>query len=93
MSAWLVESMLGFYAIPGTDQYVVGAPAFPKATIAVTGGTFTIEAPTASAANVYVQSVTLNGSPLQTPILHHTDFKAGGSLVFVMGPEPSTWGQ
>ena len=29
-SAWLVFSMLGFYAVPGTDQYVVGAPAFPQ---------------------------------------------------------------
>jgi predicted alpha-1,2-mannosidase len=93
MSAWLVFSYLGFYGIPGTDQYVIGAPAFPKATIAVQGGTFTVEAPQVSAANVYVQSVSLNGKPMTTPIIHHTDFKAGGSLSFVMGPVPSTWGQ
>jgi predicted alpha-1,2-mannosidase len=93
MSAWLVFSYLGFYGIPGTDQYVVGAPAFPKATIAVAGGSFTIEAPQVSAENVYVQSVTLNGKPLTTPILHQSDFKPAGTLSFVMGPEPSSWGQ
>ena len=93
MSAWLVWSYLGFYGIPGTNQYVIGAPAFPKATIAVPGGSFTVEAPLVSATNVYVQSVTLDGKPLTTPVIHHSDFKAGGSLAFVMGPEPSTWGQ
>jgi predicted alpha-1,2-mannosidase len=93
MSAWLVFSMLGFYPVPGTDQYVVGAPAFPQATIAVQGGTFTITAPGAAPDNNYVQSVTLNGAPLTTPMLHHSDFKAGGSLAFTMGPAASTWGQ
>jgi predicted alpha-1,2-mannosidase len=91
MSAWLIESMLGFYAIPGTDQYIVGAPAFPKSTIAVQGGSFTITAQDVSSDNVFVQSVTLNGAPLTTPLMHHTDFKAGGSLAFVMGPTPSSW--
>jgi len=85
--------MLGFYPVPGTDQYVVGAPAFTSATISVQGGSFTIEAPLASGANVYVQSVTLNGQPLTTPLIHHGDLKPGGSLQFVMGPAPSTWGQ
>lgn len=93
MSALLAMAMLGFYDIPGTDQYVIGAPAFPKATIAVSGGTFTITASDVSATNVYVQSVTLNGTALTTPLIHHADFKPGGTLAFVMGPEPSTWGQ
>ena len=46
-----------------------------------------------SPANVYVQSVTLNGAPLTVPMMHHADFKAGGSLVFQMGPAASNWGQ
>ncbi|HEY8039091.1 MAG TPA: GH92 family glycosyl hydrolase [Polyangiaceae bacterium] len=93
MSAWLVFSMLGFYPVPGTDQYVIGAPAFPHATIAVQGGTFTIDAPDVSDQNVYVQGVSLDGTPLSTPVIHHADLKAGGSLTFQMGPAPSTWGQ
>ncbi|HEY6464228.1 MAG TPA: glycoside hydrolase domain-containing protein, partial [Polyangiaceae bacterium] len=59
----------------------------------VTGGTFTVSAPDASPTNVYVQSVTLNGAPLTTPVFHHGDLEAGGTLVFEMGPTPSTWGQ
>ncbi|HEX3345652.1 MAG TPA: GH92 family glycosyl hydrolase, partial [Polyangiaceae bacterium] len=93
MSAWLVFSMVGFYPIPGTDEYVVGAPAFTQATVAVPGGTFTMSAPDASPDDVYVVGVTLNGAPLTTPLLHQADLKAGGSLVFQMGPAPTTWGQ
>jgi predicted alpha-1,2-mannosidase len=93
MSAWLVESMLGFYAIPGTDQYVIGAPAFPHAVISVPGGSFTIDAANASPGNPYVQSVKLNGAPLNVAVIHQSDFKAGGSLSFVMGSLPSKWGQ
>ena len=93
MSAWLVFSMLGFYPLPGTDQYVIGAPAFPHAQIAVAGGTFTIDAANVSSDNIYVQSVTLNGAPRTTPMLHHSDLHAGGSLAFAMGPTPSRWGR
>ena len=93
MSAWLIFSMVGFYPVPGTDQYVIGAPAFTQAALSVPGGTFTMTAPDASPDNVYVVGVTLNGAPLTTPIIHHADLKAGGTLVFQMGPTPTTWGQ
>jgi predicted alpha-1,2-mannosidase len=93
MSAWLVFSMVGFYPVPGTDQYVIGAPAFTQSTLSVQGGTFTVSAPDASPTNLYVIGVTLNGAPLATPVIHHADLKPGGTLVFQMGPTPTTWGQ
>jgi predicted alpha-1,2-mannosidase len=93
MSAWLLWSSLGFYPVSGSDRYVVGAPLFPHAELSVTGGTFTVDAPAVSDTNLYVQSVTLNGAALSTPELTHADLKAGGSLSFVMGPVPSTWGR
>jgi predicted alpha-1,2-mannosidase len=93
MSAWLVYSALGFYPVPGTDAYVVGAPRFPHASLALAAGSFTIDAPGVSDTNLYVQSVTLNGAPLTSPTLHQRDFVAGGSLAFTMGPEPSAWGK
>jgi predicted alpha-1,2-mannosidase len=93
MSAWLLWSSLGIYPLAGSDRYVLGAPLFPEATLAVSGGTFTVEGTGVSDTNIYVQSVTLNGAPLTTPFLHHADLKAGGKLSFVMGPNPSTWGQ
>jgi predicted alpha-1,2-mannosidase len=93
MSAWFVFSALGFYPIPATDRYIVGTPLFPHAEIAVKGGTFTVEAPGVSDENVFVQSVTLNGAPLDKPEIRHADLKAGGSLQFEMGPAPSNWGR
>ena len=92
MSAWLLWSSLGIYPLAGSDRYVVGAPLFPEAQIAVSGGTFTIAAEGVSDTNIYVQSVELNGAPLATPMLHHSDLVAGGKLSFVMGPSPSRWG-
>jgi predicted alpha-1,2-mannosidase len=93
MSAWLLWSALGFYPLAGSDRYVVGAPLFPHAEIAVAGGTFTVDAPGVSDENLYVQSAELNGAALTTPELHHADLVTGGALAFVMGPAPSTWGQ
>ncbi|MFI5296998.1 MAG: GH92 family glycosyl hydrolase [Polyangiales bacterium] len=92
MSCWLVYTALGFYPLVGTDRYVVGAPLVPHAELDVAGGTFTIDAQGSSDATPYVQSVTLNGSPLTVAELHQSDLKAGGSLTFVMGAAPSTWG-
>ncbi len=93
MSAWFIWSALGFYPLAGSDRYVIGAPLFPRAEIAVPGGTFTVEAPEVSDVNIYVQSVELNGAPLAKAELHQADLKAGGKLSFVMGPAPSKWGQ
>lgn len=93
LAAWYVFSALGFYPLPGSDRYIVGAPRFPRAEIAVKGGTFTVEAKEVSDANIYVQSVELNGAPLAAPEVRHSDLKAGGSLRFTMGPSPSAWGR
>lgn len=93
MSAWLVWSALGFYPLAGSDAYVLGAPMVPHAELHLAGGTFTIDAPGVSDDDPYVQSVTLNGAPLTSPVLHHADLRAGGSLAFVMGPKPSAWGR
>jgi predicted alpha-1,2-mannosidase len=92
MSAWLVWSALGIYPLPGTDQYVLGAPMFPHATIRLATGTFAVEASSVSGANAFVQSVMLNGKSLTTPLIHGQDLRSGGSLVFSMGPSPSAWG-
>jgi predicted alpha-1,2-mannosidase len=93
MSAWFIFSALGFYPLAGSDRYVIGAPLFPHAEIAVPGGTFTIEAPEVSDTNIYVQAVELNGAPLAKPEIRHADLKAGGKLAFTMGPAPSMWGR
>ena len=93
MSAWYVLSAMGFYPIAGKDLYVIGSPTMRRSTFNVVGGVFEIRAPKTSAENLYVQSATLNGAPLETPFLRHADLAAGGVLELTMGPAPSDWGK
>lgn len=91
MSSWYVLSALGLYAVtPGTDQYVIGSPLFRKATITMEDGSkFVIEAEGNSADNVYIQSGTLNGRPLDKNYITYGDIARGGTLKFVMGAKPN----
>lgn len=91
MSAWYVFSALGFYPVcPGSDQYVLGAPALQEATLRlVDGKTFRIEAEGLSEANKYVKAVYLNDRPYHKAYLTHQDLVAGGTLRFVMSAKPN----
>ncbi len=92
MSSWYILSALGIYSVcPGTDQYVIGSPLFPKATIVMEDGRkFVIEAEGNGPQNVYIQSATLNGQVLDRNYIHYGDIVGGGELRFVMGSEPNT---
>jgi putative alpha-1,2-mannosidase len=67
-----------------------------KAVISVSGNkTFTIEAKGLSAANKYVQSISLNGKPYTKNYISHKDIMNGGKMVFIMSsrvPAPNTRG-
>jgi predicted alpha-1,2-mannosidase len=93
MTAWYIWGALGLYPVPGSDRYLIGSPQFPQVDIRIKDGVFAVIAHDVSAQNLYVQSATLNGQPLSTPIIHHADLNAGGSLVLQMGPTPSQWGR
>ncbi|HEY0257366.1 MAG TPA: glycoside hydrolase domain-containing protein, partial [Candidatus Methylacidiphilales bacterium] len=57
------------------------------------GGTFTITARNNSPANVYIQSATLNGKPLNRCWINYREITAGGTLDLMLGPEPNKeWG-
>ncbi len=89
MSAWYVLSSLGiFEPEPASTKFWFGSPIFDKASISVPGGTFTIKAVNNSAENIYIQSATLNGKPCEHNYIEFSDIKAGGELVFTMGPKP-----
>ena len=62
-SAWYVFSALGFYPVcPATDQYVLGAPLFPKVALHLPNGkAVVLNAPQNSATNRYVGSLRLDG--------------------------------
>jgi predicted alpha-1,2-mannosidase len=89
-SAWYVFSALGFYPVcPGTDEYVMGAPLFKKATLTLEDGKqFVIHAPANSAENFYIRSASLNGRTTTRNYLKHEDLRKGGELSIQMGDTP-----
>jgi len=95
MSAWYLFTCMGFYPVaPASDFYVIGAPQLPTMTMHLSSGKdFTMVANNLSDANVYVQSVQLNGKDWNSPFLPYSELKKGGRIVFEMGPKPNkSWG-
>ncbi|MBL6976311.1 MAG: GH92 family glycosyl hydrolase [Deltaproteobacteria bacterium] len=98
-SAWYVFAAVGFFPVaPGNGEYWISSPIFERIVLhldahGLPGGTFVIEAPGVSTVNRYIQSATLNGSPLDQPRLQHKDLVSGGTLVLEMGPQASEWGK
>ena len=93
MSAWYVFTAMGFYPLdPASAEYMIGSPLFTRATLHLANGkAFTVNAKGNSPGNVYIQSATLNGKPLDVPMIRYQQIMAGGTLDFVMGPRPSRW--
>ena len=91
LSAWYIFSTLGFYPWAGSDRYYVGTPAFERAVLHLPGGDLVVEAEGLDQGH-YVQSVTLNGAPLDDPWFTHDAIVGGGTLHFTLGAEPSDWG-
>jgi predicted alpha-1,2-mannosidase len=91
MSSWYVLSAMGFYSVcPGTDQYVIGSPVFPRVTITLEDGKkFVIEAVGNSKKNVYIRRATLNGAAYTHNWLRHSDIVRGGVLRFEMSDKPA----
>ena len=93
LGAWYVLSTLGVYPIPGSDRWIISAPRFPHARVLVGGRELAIVAEGVSAKAIYVKSVELDGSPLETPELTHAQLANASILRFVMSDEPTRWGR
>ena len=91
MSAWYILSALGFYQVtPGIPRYAIGSPLFADAKIHLPNGKiFHIVAKRGTARAPYIQSVTLNGKPLQRFWLTHEEIASGGTLIFQMSSTPN----
>ena len=85
---------MGFHPVcPGSPRYEITSPVFDKVTLNLDkdyygGRTFTIIAKNNSPENVYIQSVSLNGKPLDRLWITHDEIVSGGVLEFVLGSEP-----
>ncbi|NML66956.1 glycoside hydrolase family 92 protein [Hymenobacter sp. RP-2-7] len=90
-SAWYVFSALGFYPVcPAVNQYVLGAPLFPKATLHLPGGKdVVLNAPQNSDANRYVNQLTINGQPYDKNYLTYEDLLKGATLDYEMSATPN----
>jgi predicted alpha-1,2-mannosidase len=90
-SAWYVFSALGFYPVtPATDQYVIGAPLFKKATLQLENGKqLVINAPENSTQNLYINSTRFNGKAYDKNWLSHRELLKGATIDFDMAAEPN----
>ncbi len=90
MASWYVISAMGLYSVtPGTDQYVIGSPLFPKMTISLENGKkLVIEAVGNNEQNVYIQSASLNGKTFSRNWLTYDEIMSGGTLRFNMSSQP-----
>ena len=94
MSAWYILNSMGFYQVcPGKPVYSIGRPAFDTAVINLPSEkTFSIVVKNNSKSNKYIESVLLNGKPLDTPFFGHQDIVAGGIMEIKMTDHPTQWG-
>ncbi|WP_436498112.1 GH92 family glycosyl hydrolase [Actinokineospora sp. HUAS TT18] len=94
LSAWYLFSALGFYPLRvGSPYYTIGSPLFARAVVHLENGReLVVTAANQSPANVYVQSLRVNGEPHDQPHIAHSVLAAGARLDFEMGPTPSKWG-
>ena len=90
MSAWYILNAMGFYQVcPGEPVYSIGRPLFEEVTIHLPGQKdFVIRTKNNSKEYKYVQSILLNGKPLEQPFFTHSDLTAGGVMEISMGAEP-----
>lgn len=97
LSSWYVWASLGLFPVAGQNLYLLNAPSFRSSTIETPGGPLSIDTtgfaePTPGGPAQYVQSVTLDGQPLDRTWITGNELHAGGHLVFTLGDEPSQWG-
>jgi len=98
LGSWYVLTALGLFDVKGfTDERPIielGSPMFNKATILLGNQQqLTIEAKNNTKENVYIQSATFNGKPLNNCWLYRDELMKGGRLSLVMGNRPNTnWG-
>ena len=94
MSAWYVMSAMGFYPVtPASGYYVIGVPHFDEMIVNLENGkTFTVTAKNLSRENRYIESVKLNGKPLNRSYIYFDEVHNGGKLEFIMtNSRKSTW--
>jgi hypothetical protein len=91
--AWYVWAALGMYPpTPGADVLALHGPLFPSITITRPSGTLQINGAGAGQGAQYVQSLSVNGTPITRTWLRYGDLAGTATLSYSMGSSPSGWG-
>ncbi len=96
MSAWQIFSMLGIYpATPGKAEYVITAPVFDKATIALDPGFYgpgrqlVIRAVNRTPENIYIDRIEVGGKPYKSRFISHDELIRAGELTVYCTNKPN----
>jgi putative alpha-1,2-mannosidase len=102
LGSYFVMAAMGLFEMDGGCSlkpiYEIGSPLFDRIVIHLDkkfypGREFVIQTKNNSPTNMYIQSATFNGKPLNKPWVYHSEVVKGGKLVLTMGPEPNkNWG-
>ena len=90
-SAWYVFSALGFYPVcPASDEYVLGAPLFKRATVHLeNGNTFVVNAPTNGEAKPYIGAMRVDGKEYTHNYITHRMLLDGAHIDVDMERTPN----
>ncbi|MCV2396017.1 glycoside hydrolase family 92 protein [Actinotalea sp. M2MS4P-6] len=97
LSSWYVWASLGLFPVAGQSLWLLNAPSWREARLAVGDRELTIDTegfvePEHGGAPQFVRSVRLDGQALDRTWITGTELHRGGHLVLELGPEPSGWG-
>lgn len=102
LGAWYVMAAIGLFDVQGhsamNPTFQFGSPMFRKITIELhpkyyQGKELVIETRNNPKKNMYVQSLSFNGKPIENCWLERKEIMNGGTFIFEMGNEPNTaWG-
>src|SRR5688500_11702576 len=104
LSSWYVWASIGLFPVAGQSLFLLNAPAFERTTLRVGDEELVIETggdrETPSGADgidyepptLYVESATLDGTPLHSAHLSAADVHRGGRLHLRLANQPSSWG-
>ena len=93
MSSWYAFGKLGFYPNAAQDVYLIGSPAFPRVSIALSNGRkLVLETEGNVTSQPYIASATWNGRAFNRAWFTHEELMQGGTLRFTMSATPTHWG-
>ncbi|MBN1580317.1 MAG: glycoside hydrolase family 92 protein [Anaerolineae bacterium] len=92
LTSCYVWNAIGLFPVTGQPIMLIGSPIFDSVLLDFGNESqFSVRAINNSDANIYVQSATLNGQPIDHAYITIDELRGGGVLELVMGDTPSNW--